>query len=247
MVFFLSQENKELAEILGTRKTSVQYKEYNRILETINDSIALHIHMGSIPDFDTEQRSYLSFNTAVNWAKQDWKSMIKKLESSDEDENWLIVFLARGGLILLDEIENDIDDFVWTFIKPKVNPKPHESDDIFEEYSDDELDAKLKQFKSQQVNILFIEDIVEEDEYESNLANALEVIAGKFEDYDITIGETDCLALLTRTAVLAGITVYGLLVSYHGGIQADWGNDMSEGEDYFDFADLLETVVDHDV
>jgi len=244
LVFFLSQENKELVEILGTRKSSQQYKEYNRLIETLNDSVSLFIHMGSIPDFDTEQRSYLSFNTAVNWAKQDWKSIITQLDS--EEEHWIIVFVSRGGFILLDELENDLDDFVWTYIKPKVNPKPHESDDLFEEYSDDELDTKLKQFKGKQINILFVEDIVEEDEYESNLASALEIIAGKLEDYDISIGETNCIALITRTSQLAGITVYGLLVSYSGGIECDWGNDLSEGEDYYEFADLLETISDHD-
>lgn len=243
MVFFLSQENKELVEILGTRKTSQQYKEYTRLIETLNESIAMQIHLGSIPDFDTEQRSYLSFNTAVNWAKQDWKSIIKQL---DENDNWIIVFIARGGFILLDELENDIDDYVWTFVKPKVNPKPHESNDIYDIYTDEDLDSKLKEFKGKQVNILFIEDIVEEDEYESNLASALEIISGKLEDYDITIGETNCLALLTRTSQLAGVNIYGLLVSYSGGIECDWGNDMAEGEDYYEFSDLLETVIDHD-
>ena len=244
MVFFLSQENKELVEILGTRKSSQQYKEYSRLLETLNDSIALFVHMGSIPDFDAEQRSYLSFNTAVSWAKQDWKGILKQLD--DEEEHWIVVFVARGGFILLDELENEIDDFVWTYIKPKVNPKPHESDDLFDEYTDDDLDTKLKQLKGEQVNILFVEDIVEEDEYESNLASALEIIALKFEDFDITIGETNCIALITRTSQLAGINIYGLLVSYSGGVECDWGNDLSEGEDYYEFSDLLETIDDHD-
>lgn len=244
MVFFLSQENKELVEILGTRKSSQQYKEYSRLLETLNESVALFIHMGAIPDFDTEQRSYLSFNTAVEWAKQDWKGMIKRLDRGEE--HWFIIFVARGGFILLDELENDIDDFVWSFIKPKVDPKPHEADDLFSEYTDDELDSKLKQLKGEQVNILFIEDIVEEDEYESNLASALEMVAGKLENFDITIGETSCIALITRTSQLAGINIYGLLVSYSGGIECDWGNDLPEGEDYYEFSDLLETVEDHD-
>ena len=243
-MFFLSQANEELVEKLGTRKTSQQLKEYNKLIETLNDSVALRIILGSTPDFDTEQKSYLNFNTAVEWAKHDWKGLYDNLDP--DEENWLVVFVARGGFILLEDIENEIDDMIWTFIKPKVQLKTHESEDIFDEFTDEDLVEKLENFAGETLNILFIEDVVEEDEYESNLASALEILAGKLEDLDIEIGETACLALITRTAQLAGINVYGLLVSYSGGIETDCGNNMAEGEDYYDFTDIHETVIDHD-
>jgi hypothetical protein len=243
-VFFLSQANEELVEKLGTRKTSQQLKEYNKLMETLNDSVALKVILGSTPDFDTEQKTYLNYSTAVEWAKHDWKALFDSIDA-DED-NWIVVFVARGGFMLLEEIENEIDELTWTYIKPKVQLKTHESDDIFDEFTDEDLVEKLENFAGETLNILFIEDIVEEDEYESNLATALEVLAGKLEDLDIEIGETACLSLITRTSQLAGISVYGLLLSYSGGVETDWGNNMAEGEDYYDFNDILETVIDHD-
>ncbi|MHA2365380.1 MAG: hypothetical protein ACXAC7_15585 [Candidatus Hodarchaeales archaeon] len=241
-MFFTSQSNREINDVLGAKKTVGPIREYNRLLESLTESVSLYIFTSAPPDWDAEPRSVLSFNNLVSWAKEDWKEIFKQLE-----ENWLIIWIARGGMILLDEIENNVDDFIWSFIKPKVNVRSHEGEDVFEAFTDEHLVTKLKEFSNEEpLNVLFIEDIVEEDEYESNVVTALEYLADKLIDLDIELGTTACLALLTRTSQISSIPVYGVLISYSGGIETEWGNDNPEGLDYHDFSEVKEYVEDHD-
>lgn len=241
-MFFTAQGKKELADVLSARKAAGPIREYNRLVESLNSSISLYIYTTVPPDFETDSKSVLGFNQLLGWAKDDWKPAFKKF-----DDNTLIVFVARGGMILLDELENAIDSFVWTFIKPKLSPKSHEANEIYEEYTDPDLEEKLSKFGNEKpLNILFIEDIVEEDEYESNVVSTMEILADKLIEHDIEIGETACLALLTRTSQISNIPVYGVLLSYSGGIEIDWGNDNPEGEDFHDFSENKEYIEDHD-
>lgn len=242
-MFFLAQKNTELANFLRQKKTNGPIREYERLVKSLDDAVSLMVYAsGAPPDFDTEPKSYLRFNQLVDWAKDDWETIFNRL-----DEDWIIVFIARGGFILLDEIENNIDDYIWTYIKPNLSPRQHEPIDIAEEFTDENLKKKLKNFKGETLNILFIEDIVEEDEYEANIVIVMEELADKLEDYDIEIGETACVSLLTRTAQISSIPVYGILVSWSGGLQTDWGNDNPERLDYHDFSENLEYIADHDI
>lgn len=244
IMFFTAQGNKELAEVLSAKKTAGPMREYNALLESLKSSISLYLYTNVPPDFETEPKSTLSFNRLLDWAKMDWKQsgVFKKF-----DENVLVVFIARGGMILLDDIENEIDNHIWTFIKPKVITHSHESSEIYEEYTDEHLNDKLQELSHEiPVNILFIEDIVEEDEYESNIVAAMELLADKLVEFDFEIGNTACVALLSRTSHITNIPVYGIVLSYSGGIETDWGNDNPEGADYRDFSEQKENIEDHD-
>ncbi len=82
------------------------------------------------------------------------------------------------------------------------------------------------------------------DDYESNIDSIQEIIATKAEEYNIEILDRMALALLTRTTSVSGMPVYGTLISYHGGILTDWGNDSPDRFDYYDFSEIKENIDD---
>ena len=44
---------------------------------------------------------------------------------------------------LVDVLENHVDDYPWTYIKPKTSSKSHEDESIFDEYTDGLLNEKF--------------------------------------------------------------------------------------------------------
>lgn len=240
-MFFLSMSRKEVAELIGEEGRAAPKREYNTLLNRLNKSTNLLIYRTAVPEFNVVGTTFapLAFNTLIRWSEKDWQKMYKRLK----DENWLIVWVARGAFILLDVLENHLDEYPWTYIKPKTDVKSHEDDSIFDEYTDEDLDKKLSKFEGQEVNVLYIDDIILDD-YESNIDTIQEIIATKAEEYNIEIVDRMALALLTRTTSVSGMPVYGTLISYHGGILTDWGNDSPDRFDYYDFSEIKENIDD---
>jgi hypothetical protein len=240
-MFFLSMSRKEVAEIIREEGRAAPKREYNTLLSRLNKSTNLLIYRRTIPEFNAVGFTFapLAFNTLISWSEKDWQKLYKRLK----DENWLIVWVARSAFILLDVLENHIDDFPWTYIKPKTTVKSHEDESIFDEYTDEHLDEKLSKFEGQEVNVLYVDDIIMDD-YESNIDYVQEIIATKAEEFNIEIVDRVALALLTRTTSVSGMPVYGTLISYHGGILTDWGNDSPDRFDYNDFSETKEYIDD---
>ena len=240
-MFFLSMSRKEVAELIGEEGRAAPKREYNTLLNRLNKSTNLLIYRTAVPEFNVVGTTFapLAFNTLIRWSEKDWQKMYKRLK----DENWLIVWVARGAFILLDVLENHLDEYPWTYIKPKTEVKSHEDDSIFDEYTDEDLDKKLAKFEGQEINVLYIDDIIMDD-YESNIDTIQEIIATKAEEYNIEIVDRMALALLTRTTSVSGMPVYGTLISYHGGILTDWGNDSPDRFDYYDFSEIKENIDD---
>lgn len=232
---------KEVAELIKEEGRSAPKREYNTLVNRLNKSTNLLIYRNSIPEANAVGFTFapISLNTLIGWSEKDWQKLLKKIK----DGNWLVVWVARGGLILLDALENHLDDCVWTYIKPKTPLKSHEDKSVFDEYTDDLLDEKLAKFEGQELNILFVDDIIIDD-YDSNIEIVQEQIVTKAEEYNIEILERIALALLTRSTSVSGMPVYGTLISYHGGILTDWGNDSPDRFDYNDFSEIIEYIDD---
>ncbi|MFW9930704.1 MAG: hypothetical protein ACFFD1_15045 [Candidatus Thorarchaeota archaeon] len=240
-MFFLSMSRKEVAEILREEGRAAPIREYNTLLDSLKSSVNLLIYRNTIPEYSAVGSSFspLSFNTLMNWSERDWQKLFKRFK----DENWLIVWVARGAFILLDVLENHLDDYTWTYIKPKTNVKPHEDESIFDEYTDELLDEKFSKFEGEEIHVLYVDDIILDD-YESNVDYVQEFITTKAEEYNIEVVERVVLALLTRTTSVSGMPVYGTLISYQGGILTDWGNDSPDRFDFNDFSETKEYIDD---
>ena len=240
-MFFLSMSRKEVAELLREEGRAAPKNEYNRLLSRLNKSTNLLIYRNAIPESNAVGTSFapLAINTLIRWSEKDWQKMYKRLK----DENWLIIWIARGAFVLVDVLENHVDDYPWTYIKPKTSLKSHEDESIFDEFTDELLNEKLSKFEGQELNLLYIDDIIMDD-YESNIDAVQEIIVTKAEEYNIEIVDRAALALLTRSTSVSGMPVYGTLISYHGGILTDWGNDSPDRFDYNDFTEIKEYIDD---
>ncbi|MHA2297428.1 MAG: hypothetical protein ACXADA_15475 [Candidatus Hodarchaeales archaeon] len=236
-MFFTNYANKELAETLRQNRSALN--EYNRIVNDLYDSQSMWIHeSGPYPDAPETEKRVINFNTLVEWASQDWKTLDHFLKKG----NWLIVFISRGGMILLDEIENKIEDYMWTYMKPKTEPRVHEDDDVYDDYTDSTLEDKLVEFKNDTVSILFVEDIVRTSE---SIDYVNEKIAELADDLEVNIGNIAVITLLTRIPTIGPIPIFGTLISWNGPIFTDWGNDIEDRLDYRDFSEIKEYVDDH--
>ncbi|MHA1168327.1 MAG: hypothetical protein ACTSP4_02010 [Candidatus Hodarchaeales archaeon] len=236
-MFFTSNGNKELEQVLQQNRSALN--EYKQIVEYLTNSRSMWIHeTGPYPDVPESERRVVNFTTLVEWASKDWSNLDRFLKKG----NWLVVFISRGGMILLDEIENKIDDFMWSFVKPKTGQKVHEDRDIFDEYTDPALEDKLLEFKGDSVSILFIEDIIDTTE---NIDYVNEFISEMAEDLEVGIGNIAVLSLLTRLQTIGPIPVFGTLLSWNGPVHMDWGNNLEDGLDYRDFSEIKEYIEDH--
>ncbi|MFW9996077.1 MAG: hypothetical protein ACFFD4_28815 [Candidatus Odinarchaeota archaeon] len=236
-MFFTSYGNKELEQVLQQNRSALNL--YKRIVTDLSDSQSMWIHeSGPYPDSPETEKRVVNFNTLVEWASQDWKNLDRFLKKG----NWLVVFISRGGMVLLDEVENKIEDFMWTYIKPKTVKRVHEDRDIFDEYTDETIEDKLVEFKNDAVSILLVEDIVRNSE---NIDYVNELIAEMADDLEVEIAGIAVLSLLTREPTIGPIPIFGTLISWNGPIMTDWGNDLEDGLDYKDFSELKEYIDDH--
>ncbi|MFX0113687.1 MAG: hypothetical protein ACFFB3_04000 [Candidatus Hodarchaeota archaeon] len=240
-MFFLSQSDKEIATLLEDDQEATRF--YTEFLGRLGQAMTLYIHhYGPIPD-DMEQTGetcVLPFNVAIEWAEKDWERLWKFLQGSG---NWLIVWVARGGLILLDELESRLDEFMWTYVKPKSEVREHEDEEIFEEYTDPELEAKIEEFSGVEVSILFIDDIISDPE---NLNLAMEHILDACEEQEVEVADMAVLSIMTRERRIGPLPVFGVLADYSGEIRVAWGNDSPDGLDEYDFSEAKETIDDYE-
>jgi len=234
---------KEVLEFLKEEGRAAPIREYNSLIDSLNSASNLLIYRNSIPEYSVVGESFapLSLNTLLRWSERDWSRMYKKFKS---DTSWFVVFVARGGFILMDTIENHIDEFPWTYIKPKTNIRSHEDESMFDTYTDEQLDQKMSKMRGKSLSILYIEDMIPDDYDDSNIEITNEIISAKAEEFDIEITERAVIALLTRTTSISGMPVYGTLISYQGGVILDWGNDRTDGFDFFDFSETKEYIDD---
>ena len=241
-MFFLSNTRREVADLVREEGRAAPVREYNNLLSSLGSAVNLLIYRDAIPEFHSEGSfASLEFNKLLRWSEKDWSKLYKRLSTDD----WIIVFVARGGFMLLDTIENKIDDFTWTYIKPKLDEvKPHEDSSVYDEYTDPALEEKLAEFNGQDLKVLYVEDVILDD-YESNVDYVQEMFTSLAEDHNINIVDHAILCLLTRTTQVSGTPVYGTLISYNGGILTDRGNDSQEGFDYYDFSEIKEYIDDH--
>jgi hypoxanthine phosphoribosyltransferase len=241
-LFFLSQSDKEIAALSEDDPEAASF--YTEFLESLGQAMTLYIHhYGPIPD-DMEQTGetcVLPFNVAIDWAGKDWERLWKFIQASD---NWLIVWVARGGLILLDELESRLDECMWTYFKPKSVIREHEDLDVFEEYTDPKLEAKIEEFSGEEISILYIDDIISDTE---NLNLAMEHILDKCEEQEVEVADMAVLSIMTRVRRIGPLPVFGVLTDYSGEIRAAWGNDSPDGLDEYDFSEAKETIDDHEI
>ncbi len=240
-LFFLSQADKEIAALSEDDPEATRI--YSEFLENLGHAMTLYIHhYGPIPD-DMEQTGetcVLPFNQALEWAEKDWERLWKVVQGSN---NWIIVWVARGGFILLDELESRLDECLWTYFKPKSIIREHEDEDIFKEFTDSELEDKLEEFSGTDVSILFIDDIISDSE---NINLAMEDILDKCEEFEVEVSDMAVVALMTRERRIGPLPVFGVLTDYTGEIRAAWGNDSSDRMDEFDFSEAKDTLDDHE-
>ncbi|MHA1214482.1 MAG: hypothetical protein ACTSR2_13365 [Candidatus Hodarchaeales archaeon] len=235
MVFFLSQKELEIPEIL--KKDPSAKKAYNELLSGLEEALMLYIYdSGPYPPDKGSQ--ILPFSDLSHWAEQDWKTLYPKFEK----KHWLVVFVARGGFQLIDLIEGKIDDFPWTYFKPKVEPREFEDENVFTEYCDPAFEEKLADFIDESVSILFVEDIVSTGE---NLEAVFDYTMEIAEEYNVEIGDVATIALITRMKNLGTIPIYGVLTDIQIDIRCSWGNDLPERIDARDFSENKEYVDDH--
>lgn len=236
-MFFLSQQEKEIPEILKEDHTALEaFKEFR---DEVKESIKLYVY-DSGPYPEEKGVLILPFNNLAQWAEQDWKSLFPKFEK----KRWLVIYIARGGFQLIDLIENYIDDFHWTYYKPKHddNEREWEDDSIFEEYSDKVLEDKFADYMEESVSLLLIEDVISTGvNVEATYDHILEVA----EEYEVEIGETAIISLLTRQKSVGTIPVYGVLADIQIDINTSWGNDLPDRIDYRDFQELKDYCDDH--
>ena len=135
MVFFLSQKEKEIPDIL--KKDPAAKKAYNEILSGLEEALMLYVY-DSGPYPPDEGTQILPFSDLAIWAEADWKLIYPKFEK----KRWIVVYVARGGFQLVDLIENKIDDFIWTYFKPETDVREFEDANIYSEYRDPAFEDK---------------------------------------------------------------------------------------------------------
>ncbi|WP_455142477.1 hypothetical protein [Candidatus Hodarchaeum mangrovi] len=235
MVFFLSQKELEIPEIL--KKDPSAKKAYNEILAGLEDALMLYIY-DSGPYPPEEGTQILPFSDLAHWAEQDWTSLYPKFEK----KRWIVIYIARGGLQLIDLIEGKIDDFPWTYYKPKTEIRDFEDDDVYQEYYDPAFEEKFADFMEDNVSILFVEDIVSTGE---NLEAVFDYTMEIAEEYNVEVGDVATIALITRMKNIGTIPIYGVLTDIQIDIRCSWGNDLPDRIDARDFTENKEYVDDH--
>ncbi|MCK4848295.1 MAG: hypothetical protein KAT16_04660 [Candidatus Heimdallarchaeota archaeon] len=235
MVFFLSKKEVEIEDIL--KKDPAAKKAYKEILKGLEQALMLYIY-DSGPYPPDEGVQILPFADLAHWAEQDWKKLYPKFEK----KRWIVIFVARGGFQLIDLIENKIDDFVWTYFKPKHEERDFEDESIFEEYRDPAFEEKFADFMDENVSILFVDDIVSTGE---NLEAAFDYAMEVAEEYNLEIGDVVTIALISRVRNLGTIPIYGVQTDIQIDLRCSWGNDLPERIDAHDFTESKEYVDDH--
>ncbi|MHA2226061.1 MAG: hypothetical protein ACXAC8_12700 [Candidatus Hodarchaeales archaeon] len=234
MVFFLSQKENEIPDIL--KKDPAARKAYNEILSGLEKALMLYIY-DSGPYPAEEGSQILSFSDLSHWAEHDWKLLYPKFEK----KRWIVVFIARGGFQLIDLIENKIDDFTWTYIKPKNELRDFEDVSIYSEYCDPAFEEKFADHMEDSVSILFVEDIVSTGE---NLETALDHTMEVAEEYNVEVGDVVTLALISRMRNLGTMPIYGVQTDIQIDLRCSWGNDLPDRIDARDFSENKEYIED---
>ncbi len=235
MVFFLSQKEKEIPDIL--KKDPAAKKAYNEILSGLEEALMLYVY-DSGPYPIEEGSQILPFSDLAIWAEADWKLLYPKFEK----KRWIVVYVARGGFQLVDLIENKIDDFIWTYFKPKTDVREFEDSSIYSEYRDPSFEDKFADFMEENTSILFVEDIISTGE---NLEAAFDITMEVAEEYNVEVGDVATMALISRIRNLGTIPIYGVQTDIQIDLRSSWGNDLSDRIDSRDFSENKEYIDDH--
>lgn len=235
MVFFLSQKEKEIPDIL--KKDPAAKKAYNEILSGLEKALMLYTY-DSGPYPSEEGAQILPLSDLAIWAEEDWKLLYPKFDK----KRWIVVYVARGGFQLVDLIENKIDDFVWTYIKPKTEIREFEDSSIYSEYADPAFEDKFADFMEENTSILFVEDIISTGE---NLEAAFDVTMEIAEEYNVEVGDVATIALMSRMRNLGTIPIYGVQTDIQIDLRSSWGNDLPDRIDSRDFLENKEYIDDH--
>lgn len=235
MVFFLSQKEKEIPDIL--KKDPAAKKAYNEILSGLEKALMLYIY-DSGPYPSEEGAQILPLSDLAIWAEEDWKLLYPKFDK----KRWIVVYVARGGFQLVDLIENKIDDFVWTYFKPKTEIREFEDSSIYSEYADPAFEDKFADFMEENTSILFVEDIISTGE---NLEAAFDVTMEIAEEYNVEVGDVATIALMSRIKNLGTIPIYGVQTDIQIDLRSSWGNDLPDRIDSRDFLENKEYIDDH--
>ena len=235
MVFFLSQKEKEIPDIL--KKDPAAKKAYNEILSGLEKALMLYTY-DSGPYPSEEGAQILPLSDLAIWAEEDWKLLYPKFDK----KRWIVVYVARGGFQLVDLIENKIDDFVWTYFKPKTEIREFEDNSIYSEYADPAFEDKFADFMEENTSILFVEDIISTGE---NLEAAFDVTMEIAEEYNVEVGDVATIALMSRMRNLGTIPIYGVQTDIQIDLRSSWGNDLPDRIDSRDFLENKEYIDDH--
>ena len=185
-----------------------------------------------------EGAQILPLSDLALWAEEDWKLLYPKFDK----KRWIVVYVARGGFQLVDLIENKIDDFVWTYIKPKTEIREFEDSSIYSEYADPAFEDKFADFMEENTSILFVEDIISTGE---NLEAAFDVTMEIAEEYNVEVGDVATIALMSRMKNLGTIPIYGVQTDIQIDLRSSWGNDLPDRIDSRDFLENKEYIDDH--
>jgi hypothetical protein len=235
MVFFLSQKENEVPDIL--KKDHAAKKAYNEILKGLEKALMLYIY-DSGPYPQEEGSQILPFADLSLWAEHDWKLIYPKFEK----KRWIVVFIARGGLQLIDLIENKIDDFTWTYVKPQTEIRDFEDEAIYMEYRDPTFEEKFADYMEESVSILFVEDIISTGE---NVEAVFDLTMEVAEEYNVEVGDVVTLALISRIRNIGTMPIYGVQTDIQIDLRCSWGNDLPDRIDARDFTENKEYVDDH--
>ena len=235
MVFFLSQKEKEIPDIL--KKDPAAKKAYNEILTGLEKALMLYIY-DSGPYPSEEGAQILPLSDLALWAEEDWKLLYPKFDK----KRWIVVYVARGGFQLVDLIENKTDDFIWTYLKPKTEIREFEDSSVYSEYRDPAFEDKFADFMEENTSILFVEDIISTGE---NLEAAFDVTMEIAEEYNVEVGDVATIALMSRIRNLGTIPIYGVQTDIQIDLRSSWGNDLPDRIDSRDFSENKEYVDDH--
>jgi len=235
MVFFLSQKEKEIPDIL--KKDPAAKKAYNEILTGLEKALMLYIY-DSGPYPSEEGAQILPLSDLALWAEEDWKLLYPKFDK----KRWIVVYVARGGFQLVDLIENKTDDFIWTYLKPKTEIREFEDSSVYSEYRDPAFEDKFADFMEENTSILFVEDIISTGE---NLEAAFDVTMEIAEEYNVEVGDVATIALMSRIRNLGTIPIYGVQTDIQIDLRSSWGNDLPDRIDSRDFLENKEYIDDH--